>query len=61
MFSHCDRPIGVFDSGVGGISVLAELLRVLPRERYIYFADTANAPVRVQRCSRGASFGDAGC
>lgn len=44
MFSHCDRPIGVFDSGVGGISVLAELLRVLPRERYIYFADTANAP-----------------
>lgn len=44
MFSHCDRPIGVFDSGVGGISVLAELLRVLPHERYVYFADNANAP-----------------
>lgn len=39
-----DQPIGVFDSGVGGISVLAELLRVLPHERYVYFGDNANAP-----------------
>ena len=38
------RPIGVFDSGVGGISVLAELLRELPDEAFIYYGDTANAP-----------------
>lgn len=37
-------PIGVFDSGVGGISVLAEARRLLPRERFIYFGDTLNAP-----------------
>ena len=36
--------IGVFDSGVGGISVLRELLRLMPGERYLYFGDSANAP-----------------
>ena len=36
--------IAVFDSGVGGISVLRQLLRVLPGERYLYFGDSANAP-----------------
>jgi glutamate racemase len=36
--------IAVFDSGVGGISVLRQLLQVLPNERYIYFGDSANAP-----------------
>jgi len=44
MFFHCDKPVGVFDSGIGGISVLAEMLRILPQERYIYLADSANAP-----------------
>lgn len=39
-----ERPIGVFDSGVGGISVLAELVRRMPRENYLYFGDSANAP-----------------
>ena len=39
-----DLPIGVFDSGVGGISVLRELVRQLPRERFWYLGDTANAP-----------------
>ncbi len=38
------RPIGVFDSGLGGISVLGELIKQLPDEEYIYFGDTANAP-----------------
>lgn len=42
------RPIGVFDSGVGGISVLKELLRYLPNERFLYYADTANAPYGVK-------------
>jgi glutamate racemase len=36
--------IAVFDSGVGGVSVLRQLRRVLPCERYIYFGDSANAP-----------------
>ncbi len=37
-------PIGFFDSGVGGISVLAEAYRLLPREKFIYFCDSRNAP-----------------
>ena len=36
--------IAVFDSGVGGISVLRHLRRLMPRERYLYFGDSANAP-----------------
>ena len=36
--------IGVFDSGVGGISVLRHLRRLMPRERYLYFGDSVNAP-----------------
>lgn len=37
-------PIAVFDSGVGGISVLRELMRLMPGENYLYFGDSANAP-----------------
>lgn len=37
-------PIAVFDSGVGGISVLRELVRLMPNENYIYYGDSANAP-----------------
>ena len=36
--------IAVFDSGVGGVSVLRELLALMPNERYLYFGDSANAP-----------------
>ena len=36
--------IGVFDSGLGGLSVLKELLRLLPKEDYIYYADSVNVP-----------------
>ena len=36
--------IAVFDSGVGGISVLRHLRRELPREKFLYFGDSANAP-----------------
>ena len=39
-----DSPIALFDSGVGGISVLAEMLRLMPHESYLYFGDSANAP-----------------
>ncbi|MBB4221314.1 glutamate racemase [Variovorax guangxiensis] len=37
-------PVGVFDSGVGGLSVLAALRAELPHENFVYFADTAYAP-----------------
>lgn len=37
-------PIAVFDSGLGGISVLKELIALMPQEKYIYFGDSANAP-----------------
>lgn len=38
------RPIGVFDSGFGGISVQRALCRLLPHEQFIYYGDNANAP-----------------
>ena len=36
--------IAVFDSGVGGISVLKELRKQMPMEDFLYFGDSANAP-----------------
>ncbi|HEY5101697.1 MAG TPA: glutamate racemase [Steroidobacteraceae bacterium] len=39
-----EAPIGVFDSGVGGLSVLQALLTELPQERFIYLGDTARLP-----------------
>lgn len=39
-----DAPIGVFDSGVGGLSVAQEIARHLPNEQIIYYADTAHVP-----------------
>lgn len=38
-------PIGVFDSGVGGLSVLAHLRREMPHEDFLYLADTAHVPI----------------
>jgi glutamate racemase len=43
-------PIGVFDSGIGGISVLSEMLQALPHERFIYVSDSANAPYGTKSC-----------
>ena len=37
-------PIGVIDSGVGGLSVLRELIAIMPNEDYVFFGDSANAP-----------------
>ena len=42
--NQSEHPIGVFDSGVGGISALQAMIRVLPQEHFIYYSDTANAP-----------------
>ena len=39
-----ELPIAVIDSGVGGISVLRELVKLMPNERFYYFGDSANAP-----------------
>ncbi len=44
MGSAMQQPIGVFDSGVGGLSVLQALRAELPHERFVYLADSANAP-----------------
>lgn len=38
------RPIGVFDSGIGGLTVVRALQKVLPRENLVYFGDTARVP-----------------
>ena len=38
------RPVGVFDSGVGGLTVLHELLVQLPHEDFVYLADAARFP-----------------
>jgi glutamate racemase len=39
-----DRPIGVFDSGIGGLTVAREIFQLLPNESVIYFGDTARVP-----------------
>ena len=39
-----ERPIAVFDSGLGGISVLRALVRLMPQENYLYFGDSLHAP-----------------
>ncbi|HUS51984.1 MAG TPA: glutamate racemase [Candidatus Bathyarchaeia archaeon] len=38
------RPLGVFDSGVGGLTVVKEIIRVLPSEKIVYIGDTARVP-----------------
>ncbi len=42
--SDCNAPVGVFDSGVGGLSVLREIRRRLPHESLLYLADSAHVP-----------------
>jgi glutamate racemase len=39
-----EAPIGVFDSGIGGLTVLAALMQALPHERFVYLGDTARLP-----------------
>lgn len=42
--THDPRPIGVFDSGLGGLTSVREIFRVLPAESVVYFGDTARLP-----------------
>lgn len=44
IMEKCGNPIGVFDSGVGGISVLKELVKQMPHEDYIYLGDSEHTP-----------------
>lgn len=41
---NVDAPIGVFDSGIGGLTVVKELMEIMPEEHLIYFGDTARTP-----------------
>ena len=47
-----NRPIGIFDSGIGGISVLHQAMQILPKEKYIYYADTKNVPYGLKNSSQ---------
>ncbi|MDA8443365.1 MAG: glutamate racemase [Peptococcaceae bacterium] len=51
--------IGVFDSGVGGLSVVREILRQLPQEQVIYFGDTEHVPYGCRSVIELISFADA--
>src|ERR1700719_3627336 len=51
-----ERPIGVFDSGVGGLTVLHELLVQLPHEDYLYLGDTARFPYGERTADEPARF-----
>jgi len=42
--ASADAPIGIFDSGIGGLSIAQEIARYLPNERILYYADTAHVP-----------------
>lgn len=44
MAPHAEGPIGIFDSGIGGLTVTKAILQALPRERLRYFGDTAHMP-----------------
>ena len=48
MDNRIDLPIAVIDSGVGGISVLRELAKIMPEERFLYFGDSKNAPYGIK-------------
>ncbi len=42
--SKCNKPIGVFDSGLGGLTVVKQIIKYLPHEDIVYFGDTARVP-----------------
>lgn len=46
--SSRNDPIGIFDSGMGGITVLVEAMRLMPTENFIYYGDSLNAPYGIK-------------
>ncbi|MDN5347252.1 MAG: glutamate racemase [Clostridia bacterium] len=53
-----EQPIGIFDSGVGGLTVAAEVFRQLPEERIIYFGDTAHVPYGSKKVEELKTYAD---
>ena len=51
-----NRPIGVFDSGVGGLSVLKAIHALLPAEALVYFADQAHVPYGSRKLKEVSDF-----
>lgn len=51
-----NRPIGVFDSGVGGLTVVREMIEMLPNESIVYFGDTARFPYGTKTAAQLQSF-----
>ena len=49
-------PVGVMDSGVGGISVLRELVKLLPGEDFLYYGDSAHAPYGTKEVSEVVNY-----
>lgn len=43
-----EKPIGIFDSGIGGLTVLKEIAKLLPNENLIYLGDTARVPYGIR-------------
>ncbi len=54
-----NSPIGVFDSGIGGLTVVSALLRRLPEESVIYFGDTARVPYGIKSAGTIAHYANA--
>jgi len=52
------KPVGMFDSGLGGLTLVSESLRQIPGEKIIYFGDTANAPYGDRSPAQLISFAD---
>src|SRR5437667_11340133 len=55
-----EAPIGVFDSGAGGLTVLSALRQELPHENYIYFGDTAHCPYGLRSDTENIELSDQG-
>ncbi|HAP93120.1 MAG TPA: glutamate racemase [Desulfotomaculum sp.] len=52
------RPVGLFDSGIGGLTVSREVFRLLPNEATVYFGDTAHVPYGSRRAEELIGFAD---
>lgn len=56
-----NQPIGVFDSGMGGISVLGDAIRLMPSENYIFYGDSGNAPYGIKTKEEVTKLSEAVC
>jgi glutamate racemase len=57
LYMQANAPIGIFDSGIGGLTVAAAIHRLMPNESLIYFGDTAHFPYGDKSPSRIESYG----